>query len=97
MTTVVLRVPLVASHDYDALRELVREAPATHHAWAELHRKRTAEARHAGHVIREMHVDPHRFADHARRNGYETSLATLGRFLEDIDPLGNDPIPPTTG
>jgi len=95
MTTVVFRVPLVASHDYDALRELVREAPATHHAWAELHRRRTAEERHAGHVIREMHVDPHRFADHARRNGYETSLTTLGRFLEDTDPHGNDPASPT--
>ncbi|MDP3243031.1 MAG: hypothetical protein Q8M69_21615, partial [Reyranella sp.] len=68
MTTVVFRVPLVASHDYDVLRELVREAPATHHAWAELHRRRTAEERRAGHVIHEIHVDPHRFADHARRN-----------------------------
>lgn len=97
MTTVVFRVPLVASHDYDAFRELVREAPGTHHAWAELHRRRTAEERHAGHVIREMHVDPHRFAAHARRNGYETSLATLGRFLADIDPYGNDPTPLTTG
>ena len=97
MTTVVFRVPLVASHDYDVLRELVREAPATHHAWAELYRRRTAEERQAGHVIHEIHVDPHRFADHARRNGYETSLATLGRFLEDIDPHRNDPTPPTTG
>lgn len=97
MTTVVFRVPLVASHDYDVFRELVREAPATHHAWAGLYRRRTAEERQAGHVIHEIHVDPHRFADHARRNGYETSLATLGRFLEDVDPRRNDPTPPTTG
>ena len=91
MTTAVFRVPLVASHDYDVFRELVREAPSTHHAWAELHRRRTAEHRHAGILIREIHVDPHRFADHARRNGYETSLATLARFLEEIDPHGVDP------
>ena len=97
MTTVVFRVPLVASHDYDALRDLVREAPATHHEWAELHRRRTAEERRAGHVIHEMHVDPHRFAEHARRNGYETSLATLGRFLEDIDTHRDDAVPPTMG
>jgi len=97
MTTVVFRVPLVASHDYDAFRDLVREAPATHHEWAELHRRRTAEGRRAGHVIHEMHVDPHRFAEHARRNGYETSLATLRRFLEDIDPHRSDPTSATTG
>ena len=97
MTTVVFRVPLVASHDYDAFRDLVREAPATHHEWAELHRRRTAEERRAGHVIHEMHVDPHRFAEHARRNGYETSLATLGRFLEDIDPHRNGPTLATKG
>ena len=96
MTTVVFRVPLVASHDYDALRELVREAPATHHAWAELYRQRTAEERRAGHVIHEIHVDPHRFADHARRNGYPTSLATLERFLVAIDPHGSAPTSPTT-
>lgn len=95
MTTVVFRVPLVASHDYDVFRELVREAPPTHHAWAELNRERTADARRAGHVIRELHVDPHRFADHAGRNGYRTSLATLERFLEDMDSHGHDAAHPT--
>lgn len=97
MLTKVFRVPLVASHDYDALRGLVREAPPTHHEWADLYRRRTVEARQCGRIIHEIHVDPHRFADHARQNGYPTSLETIERFLVDIDPRRSDPLSPKVG
>lgn len=86
MTKDIFRVPMVAWHDYDALRELVKDAPSAHHEWAELFRKRSIEERQRGHLVREIHVDPHKFAAHARLGGYETSLATLERFLVETDP-----------
>jgi hypothetical protein len=82
----IFRVPLVAWHDYDAFRSLVAEAPSTHHAWAELFRERSAEERSRGHEVREIHIDPHRFAAHARLAGYQTGLATLERYLVETDP-----------
>ena len=86
VTRDIFRVPLVASHDYDALRTLIKDAPSTHHEWAELYRTRSREERRRGHIVHEIHVDPHKFAAHARLNGYATSFATLERFLIEIDP-----------
>ncbi len=86
MTKDIFRVPLVAWHDYDAFRELVKDAPSVHHEWAERFRKRSVEERRRGHIVREIHVDPHKFAAYARLGGYETSLATLERFLVETDP-----------
>ena len=86
MTNDIFRVPLVASHDYDALRALIKDAPSTHHEWAEHFRKRSLEERRLGRIVHEMHVDPHKFAAHARRKGYATSFATLEHFLIEIDP-----------
>ncbi len=85
----IFRVPLVAWHDYDALRELIKDAPSTHHGWAELFRRRSREEGRRGHVVREMHVDPRKFAAHARFKGYPTNLATLESFLTEIDPHGD--------
>ncbi len=85
----IFRVPLVASHDYDALRALISEAPSTHHEWAEFYRTRSREERRRGHIIHEMHVDPHKFAAHARLHGYATNFATLERFLIEIDSHDN--------
>ena len=86
MTTDIFRVPLIAWHDYDAFRELITDAPSAHHEWAERFRKRSVEARRRGHIVREIHVDPHKFAAYARLGGHETSLATLERFLVETDP-----------
>lgn len=86
MTKDIFRVPLVAWHDYDAFRELIKDAPSVHHEWAERFRKRSEEERRRGHIVREIHVDPHKFAAYARLGGYELSLATLERFLVETDP-----------
>lgn len=89
MASDIFRVPLVAWHDYDALRALIKDAPPTHHEWAEFFRKRSIEERRRGHTIREIHVDPRKFAAHARLRGCETSLATLEHFLVETDPHNN--------
>ena len=89
MTPDIFRVPLVASHDYDALRALIEDAPSNHHEWAELFRKRTVEERQLGRIIHEIHVDPHKFAAHARLKGYATNFVTLENFLIEIDPHSN--------
>jgi hypothetical protein len=81
----IFRVPMVALHDYDAFRALVEDAPSTHHAWAELFRKRSEEERRSGRLVREIHVDPREFAAHARLRGCRTSLATLEQFLIETD------------
>lgn len=86
MTQDIFRVPLVAWHDYDAFRELVKDAPSVHHEWAERFRKLSVEERRRGHIVREIHVDPHKFAAYARLEGCETSFATLERFLIETDP-----------
>lgn len=86
MTKDIFRVPLVAWHDYDAFRALIVDAPSVHHEWAERFRRRSMEERRRGHIVREIHVDPHRFAAHARLEGYEPSMATLERFLIETDP-----------
>ncbi len=86
MSKDIFRVPLVAWHDYDALRELIKDAPSTHHGWAETFRQRSREEGRSGRVVREMHVDPRKFAAHARRRGYATNLATLEHFLVETDP-----------
>ncbi len=85
MTNDVFRVPLVAWHDYDAFRALLKEAPSVHHEWAERFRKRSMEERRLGHRIHEIHVDPHRFAAYLRREGCDASFATLDRFLVETD------------
>ncbi len=85
MTKDIFRVPLVAWHDYDAFRELVKDAPSTHHEWAERFRKRSVEERRRGHIVREIHVDPHKFAAYAQLKGCETSFATLEHFLIETD------------
>ncbi len=82
----IFRVPLVAWHDYDALRALIAEAPSTHHEWAELCRKRSLDERRLGHIVREMHVDPHKFAAYARLKGYATNFEALEQFLVETDP-----------
>lgn len=86
MASEIFRVPLVAWHDYDAFRSLFKDAPSTHHEWAELFRKRSLEERRRGHSIREIHVDPHKFAAHVRLKGREPSFATLDDFLVETDP-----------
>lgn len=86
MTKDIFRVPLVAWHDYDAFRTLIRDAPSVHHEWAELFRKRSMEERQRGHDVHEIHVDPRKFAAYARLKGCETSFATLERFLLETDP-----------
>jgi len=86
MTTEIFRVPLVAWHDYDALRALLKDAPSTHHEWAELFRKRSTQERRRGHVIHDIHVDPHKFAAYAQLKGYEPSFAALETYLTEIDP-----------
>ena len=86
MTKDIFRVPLVAWHDYDAFRELVKDAPSTHHGWAELFRKRSMDERRRGRIVREIHVDPQKFSAYARLEGCETSFATLERFLIVTDP-----------
>ena len=86
MANDIFRVPLVASHDYDALRALIADAPSTHHEWAELFRKRSLEERRRGHIVHEMHVDPYKFAAHARLKGYATNFVTLEYFLVETDP-----------
>ena len=86
MTKDIFRVPLVAFHDYDALREVILDAPSAHHEWAELFRTRTREERRRGRAIHEIHFDPRKYAAHARRTGYPTNLMMLERFLIEIDP-----------
>lgn len=86
MTKDIFRVPLVAWHDYDALRALIAEAPSTHHEWAERFRKRSLEERRLGHIVREMHVDPHKFAAYARLKGFATNFQALEHFLVQTDP-----------
>ena len=85
----IFRVPLIAWHDYDALRELIKDVPSTHHGWAELFRRRSREEGRSGHVVREIHVDPRKFAAHARVKGYATNLESLERFLVETDPHDN--------
>ena len=80
-TTEIFRVPLVAWHDYDALRVLTKDAPSTHHEGAELFRTRSMEERRRGHVIHEIHVDPHKFAVYAKLKGYEPAFVTLEHYL----------------
>jgi hypothetical protein len=91
MTKDIFRVPLVAWHDYDALRALIAEAPSTHHEWAELFRMRSLEERRLGHIVREMHVDPHKFAAYARLKGHATNFETLEHFLVETDPQEDRP------
>ncbi len=86
MTKDIFRVPLVAWHDYDVFRTLIKDAPAAHHEWAERCRKLSADERLRGHTVREIHVDPHKFAAYARLAGSEPSLTTLERFLVETDP-----------
>lgn len=85
----VFRVPLVAWHDYDAFRALIKEAPSSHHDWAERFRKRTIEERQRGHPVHEIHVDPWKFAAYARLKGCATDLEALQRFLLESDPHGD--------
>ena len=85
MTNYIFRVPLVAFHDYDVLREVIEDVPSTHHEWAELFRRRTREERQRGRAIHEIHLDPRKFVAHARRMGYPTNLTMLERFLAEID------------
>lgn len=89
MTKDIFRVPLVASHDYDALRALIKDAPPTQKEWVELFKKRTVEEGRRGHIVREMHVNPHKFAAHARLKGYATNFVTLEHFLIETDPHNN--------
>jgi hypothetical protein len=42
-----------------------------------------------GHIIREMHVNPHKFAAHARLKGYATNFVTLEQFLIETDSHNN--------
>jgi hypothetical protein len=89
MTKDIFRVPMVAWHDYDAFRALIKDAPSTHHEWAELFRTRSADERRRGHIVREIHVDPRKFAAHAQLRGCETNVATLEQFLVETDPHNN--------
>lgn len=86
MTKDIFRVPLVAWHDYDAFRELVKDAPSVHHEWAEHFRKRSVDERRRGHVVREIHVDPHKLAAYAQLKGYAMDSVALEHFLIESDP-----------
>ncbi|MCW0236662.1 MAG: hypothetical protein OJJ21_23900 [Ferrovibrio sp.] len=89
MNREIFRVPVVAPHNYEAFRALIDDAPATHGGWIELMQKRQTEESHRGFVIRDVHVNPEKFASFCRGRGRATNFVTLWHFVEETDPQNN--------
>ncbi len=81
----IFRVAVVAERDYEALRQLIEDAPTTYAEWIELSRQRAKDESLRGFAIRNVNVDPRQFAAFCRSRGEATDFVALGRFLAEID------------
>lgn len=87
MPTDFFLVAIVSSHDYNAFRALIKDAPTTHEEWVELMKRREIEESRKGFSIRHVNVDPQKFADFCHERGEETNFVTLSHFLAETDIL----------
>lgn len=89
MNTEIFRVPVVAANKYEALRTLIKDAPATHGGWIELFQKRKTEEGRRGIICRDVYVDPDKFSAHCKARAQATSFKALEDFLTETDPQNN--------
>jgi hypothetical protein len=80
-----MNLPLIAATDYESFREIMRGNLAhPYDKWFNLHAKWRRDYMAEGHTIRDVNVDPNKFAHFLRETGRAPDIHALLIFTDAV-------------